>query len=521
MRRFLLFLTLLLVPTLAGAQGNTNTLPPACTAATLLTTCVPQVAGVRARVVDAASAGVCTGGGGTLTVCEFDGSAWIVTSPSGGASGTWVGANDGTLTEAVAGTFTFTKDTAGTVTITAADDDAVAALNILAGGAAALTLGGATGTSVILDTEGLDFNLDGLNAGTGSFVNSATGTIVLDFRDYADTTDDDMAHVTMAVNCTDTGSGTEDCDLQIQATQAGSAEERILIDGDGYTDFLNASPRVVAVPAASCATYNCGAPQNTNVHNSYPVFTDGGMWAGPVMLTQNALGTMGNGLAEVEILKASHTLCAPIGGGTEALDSTDYKEGTYSYTMTFDASVAAAEGFDCDITGHAAVGSASIHMWIKSSVAYASGDLEVVLDDGGAAEATSILPAYLVPDVWEYVWVDVTGDCAATCADLDGFFIQTTAQAPATFNNSTFKLDVAGITIDNNSWNTTPNSITDGILSVIAFPDVGGPPSNCLEWTCWMMMSYGNPRAAGTGLMPILDSSADTWLATFIVSPDG
>jgi hypothetical protein len=450
-----------------------------------------------------------------MVVCEFDGSSWLTTAPSGGAAGVWIGANDGTLTEAVAGTFTFTKDTAGTVTITAADDNAVAALTVLAGGAAALTLGGPTGLSVILDTEGLDFNLDGLNAGTGSLIRTTSGTVVLDFRDYGDTTDDDMAHAAIAVNCPNTGTGAEDCDITLFATEAGSLAARILIDGDGNTEFLNADPKVV--PETSCAGQNCGAEIDRSVGTDFPYFTEGPMYAGQPRITQNVVGTMGNGTIETIVVDPTVGSCAPIGGGAEIADTAKAKTGTWSYRLTFDSSVGAAEGFDCNASGHAATGSHTIHMWVRSSVAYASGDLEVVLDDGGSAEATSILPAYTVPGVWEYIYVDVSGDCAASCDDLDGFFIQTTAQAPTTFNDAEFWFDKAVIGIDDNTWGLDPETVQDGIISVIPFPDAGGAPETCLEWTCWYFLSYQVPEDASS-IGAITDQTANTWVVTYVVA---
>jgi len=66
--------------------------------------------------------------------------------------------------------FDFTRNTSGAVSITASDDNAVAALTILPGGAAAMTLGGTTATSMthIVDNDYI-------------FQNGATGaSMVLD-----------------------------------------------------------------------------------------------------------------------------------------------------------------------------------------------------------------------------------------------------------------------------------------------------------------------------------------------------
>lgn len=59
------------------------------------------------------------------------------------------------------GTFTFGRTTSGTVTLTAKDDNATAALTILPGGAAAMTLGGASTTSIALTTDGGTTTFDG------------------------------------------------------------------------------------------------------------------------------------------------------------------------------------------------------------------------------------------------------------------------------------------------------------------------------------------------------------------------
>ena len=50
--------------------------------------------------------------------------------------------------------FDFTRDDAGTVTITASDTDATAALTVLPGGAAAMVIGGASTTSVTITADG-------------------------------------------------------------------------------------------------------------------------------------------------------------------------------------------------------------------------------------------------------------------------------------------------------------------------------------------------------------------------------
>jgi hypothetical protein len=146
----LICLALMLAPNVAFGQQNTNTLPPTCTAATLLTTCVPQRFGTRAIVRDAASGTVCTGGGATTNTCELGNLGWhVVNSDLIGA-----GINGESILNVPDGTFDFTRDEAGTVSVTASDDNAVAALSVYPGGAAALTLGSTFATTVNLVTAG-------------------------------------------------------------------------------------------------------------------------------------------------------------------------------------------------------------------------------------------------------------------------------------------------------------------------------------------------------------------------------
>lgn len=62
--------------------------------------------------------------------------------------------NGETIVNDLDGQFDFTRDTAGAVAIRASDDDSTAALQILPGGAATLTLGGGSATSITLVTDG-------------------------------------------------------------------------------------------------------------------------------------------------------------------------------------------------------------------------------------------------------------------------------------------------------------------------------------------------------------------------------
>lgn len=95
--------------------------------------------------------------GGTVTI---DGSV--------SAAGDVTLSNGETITNGVDGTILLGRNTAGTLTVTAADNDATAALSILPGGAAALTLGGGSATAITLTTDGGSLIVDGPNVSTGT-----------------------------------------------------------------------------------------------------------------------------------------------------------------------------------------------------------------------------------------------------------------------------------------------------------------------------------------------------------------
>lgn len=197
--------------------------------------------------------------------------------------------------------------------------------------------------------------------------------------------------------------------------------------------------------------------------------------------------------------------CAPIGGGTEAA-STTAMVGTTSYSHTFDSSVGAGEGVDCTITGHANAASTSVGFWFRSAVTFAAGDLEVVLDDGASAEATEDMPAYSTADKWEWIEVDVTSDCAATCADLDGIFIQTTAQAPTTFNDAEILVDSGAIWLAECELAIGNDIPVGGVLSVTAHPTAAGSAATTLtEWTDYFV----NYQSGNDVVCSITDQSAN------------
>lgn len=117
-----------------------------------------------------------TAGTVTLTSSDDDATAAMTVDPGGNATLTLGSASDTVTVAATSGltlanseslnagtdaTFDFTRNDAGTVTLTASDSDATAAMTLLPGGAAALTLGGASTTAITLTTDGGSVTVDG------------------------------------------------------------------------------------------------------------------------------------------------------------------------------------------------------------------------------------------------------------------------------------------------------------------------------------------------------------------------
>ncbi len=82
--------------------------------------------------------------------------------------------------------------------------------------------------------------------------NSSSGNVTLDFRDYADTTDDDMAHAILTTNCTTTTTGAEDCDFTIGVVEAGAAADtRFNINADGGIAIGSANMDAITLVTAT------------------------------------------------------------------------------------------------------------------------------------------------------------------------------------------------------------------------------------------------------------------------------
>ena len=111
---------------------------------------------------------------------------------------------------------------------------------------------GTTGTLTISGTS----TLNGVTVR-----NSATGNVVLDFRDYADSADDDMAHAEIIVNLTDATTGAEDADFSIGVVEAGAAADvRFLINADAGVTIGSASNTAVTLSTTGTGDATVVAP---------------------------------------------------------------------------------------------------------------------------------------------------------------------------------------------------------------------------------------------------------------------
>ena len=402
MKRLLLAALLMLVPWTGLAQ-NTNTLPPLCTVGTL-TSCVPQRMGVVARVSDGVSKADCSTGSSTVeAICIFDGSSWVSTGI------VFTGQNGDSIINSPNQVFNFVIDEAGTVTIKSTDTDANASLVVQAGGTGNITLGATTNPKATILTEGMNVDIDGNNSNTMSLENLTTGSPVLDWRDYGDTDDDDMAHAAIAVNCTTTTAGAEDCDMTVTIAEAGNGRTALTIDGDGDVTF-----------PSNNTTATFGAP-NKVVFNRIVGLPKLGA-------THIAVLKDGSDSAAVQPV-VSLTNCSAIVNGAEGNDGDFWIIGSStSYRYTWAADVAALDGIDCQIAYPATVGPTNFGMWFRTDTAIASGDIDINFDDGGSTEGTISTLAVTVLDEWQWIELDITAACAATCAGVDGIEFLATAQ---------------------------------------------------------------------------------------------
>jgi len=157
---------------------------------------------------------------------------------------------------------------------------------------------------------------------------------------------------------------------------------------------------------------------------------------------------------------------APITDTVEALDTTYYRYGSASYSVTFPVTPTVGDGFiDANLGAGAAWDDMeSFGALVYASTTLASGDLELVLtDDGG--ERTYNLPAITTGAKWTWIEVDIaTGDLSA----VSDVAIKLTTQGETNLvAGFTFKVDIAYVwdSVDEEALGVAIQQ--DGILGVI------------------------------------------------------
>ena len=235
--------------------------------------------------------------------------------------------------------FDFTRNTAGAVTLTCSDDNAVAACIYDAGGAADVQLGSADATAAIVTMD----NDMQVRAG-------ATGLVEVTLHDYADTTDDDMAHARITANCTDTGTGTEDCDLTLRVVEAGAAAEtRLLIDGDAGVTIGSANTDSVTLTTDGAGDAEAVLPENSVGADESAVMADSFVACGQ----QANTGTIYGGPA-LSSLNGDGAEDGIAGAVCDALDNAD--EGTADLPLGFANTAFKVSGMLCEVSSSGANG---------------------------------------------------------------------------------------------------------------------------------------------------------------------
>ncbi len=419
MRQFLLSLILLLVPVVAGAQGSTKSILPACLS-TNITTCVPQIEGTRVRMVDGNDAADCgaTGGGSTVVTCGYDGTGWTPVVDSGTNSSEFIN----TATGAVTLNF---RDYADTT-----DDDmahGIITVNCTATGTGAeecdltisITQGGANVAVLAFDANGI-YSIGSItDEAADIYLNAdaiirSTTLVRVGFVDL-DTADNDT-NAAIDVNCTEAATGVEDCDMTIKSQEAGAENTRINIDADGDTTFPpnpadggngDAQHLIVGIPKIagfSIGTGNDGSETvgGTNGTN-YIDETPGAEWTGS--------GTV-----------------------TDSADSIIFRKGTASLSLVYGTGLSTGDGADNPLAAadnQDWSADESFGLWHRCNFIYDASDLFLGVTDNASEDATTGFPAYATADTW--VWVELE---VGSIADADKNII----------TDISFDLSAAGVT---------------------------------------------------------------------------
>jgi len=531
---------LMLLPGVAFGQQAREGLPPHCTVAQLAAgTCAPALPGMRVRITDGNLAidADCTAGVGAIsTVCVFTtGGAWV-TEPAVPAD--MLDFDDFmdimTLdadTEIIVGTgdeFTITADAQvgidEIITILIDQDDDADATDILqairielaseSGDAGDLLYGimmtveEGTANTIIDAAIHIDNEETTAATLTDAIIITSSGAAA----GVTDGLDVSAANITNAINIgVNTILGANDdfitmgvVDNEFKYNAGGAATVNIAGDDDdniAETHFDTTGAGIVQLGSADVTEVSVVSDQGTIGMTggvSIPSEATGGNagakneFVGLPRISMAALGALGNGPVLSEPLTPTAALCAPVGGGAEADDAAVYRDtvtDVTAYRHTFVAVVGVGEGFDCDFgPAPAAISYVSVGFWFRSSVTFDAGDLEINLLDAAVVEGDGDLPAYGTADVWQWMEVDVTADCAAAaCADIDGVELLTTAVAPTTFNAALVYMDSGAVWIAGCEETLGADIPYDGVLSLLAGVTAGGDTTLLVQGTDYIV----------------------------------
>ncbi len=252
--------------------------------------------------------------------------------------------------------------------------------------ASSCEIGNASTTSIFVDTDGIDLNIDGNATNTLSLQNSATGSVIMDFRDYADTTDDDMAHSSLITNCTTTTPNAEDCDFTIQVVNNGRVITRITVDGDGNNVF----------PPAPAFGSNAGF-----VHKlvGIPKISPFAIATGKA-----ASETVNTDFGDSQTPNTDWTQTTNI---TTADDTTIWRKVSASLKLTVGAAPVAGNGADNALSSGDQDWSAdeSFGLWVSCSKTFAAGDWVLGITDNASEDVTTGFLEYTEANTW--VWMEL------------------------------------------------------------------------------------------------------------------
>ena len=327
--------------------------------------------------------------------------------------------NSESLLNSADATFDFTRNDAGVVTLTASDDNAVAALTVTPGGAAAMILGSGTTTTLNLTSNGA-MTLGAATSDTMTLI--ATGAF------------DIGNNVATAVTIDTDGTGDAELVLPLQSVAAGEILNDT-IDGSELVDAITLDADLsftggdVSVLPSETVTF--GAPNKMLQSTLATGFALHSQYVGIPKLGVTHMATLTNGTTSTAVATPLLGACSAVVNGTETDDTAFFVTGAASYKYVWQATVAENDGIDCVIAYPAVTDPIRLGFWFRSDVAIVSGDIDINFDDGGVTDGTYSTFATTVVDEWQWVELDITTACAAECASVDGIEFLATAQAAA------------------------------------------------------------------------------------------